>query len=63
MLLYLVWAGAVSAAQPDYKQAMARGAFLDTLPLANAVIDEAERGSARWHEVALDFVRLRIETG
>ena len=42
---------------------MARGAYLEALPLAQAALAGAERGSPNWRGVALDLVNLHIQTG
>lgn len=63
LLLFFVMPGAAGAAPADYKPAMVRGAYLEALPLANAALAAAARGSARWRELALDVAWLRIDTG
>ena len=61
-LLFAV-AGTAAATEPPYKQALARGAYLEALPLAQAALAGAERGSPNWRGVALDLVDLHIQTG
>ena len=61
--LLLAVAGTAAATEPPYKQALARGAYLEALPLAQAALAGAERGSPNWRGVALDLVNLHIQTG
>lgn len=62
-LLTLAFAGPGNAETPAYKEVIARGAFVDALPLAKAALAGVDRGDRRWLEIALDVAQMQIGTG
>ena len=65
VLFFLLFtaASSIDAAEPRYKPSMLRGAYLEALPMAQAALADAKRGSPDWRDVALDLLNLHIQTG
>lgn len=60
--LFLSFVSAAYAAEPDYRAAMAQGALLEALPLAEAALAKAQHGSRLWRDIASDVVQLQTDT-